>query len=83
MKFFKITFVNNEPISCKEITTGVMQDGTYHFLHAKGKMIYAIVAAESEGEALRISNEKMIEFTKVRKRARLQMHRPAFSNCQQ
>jgi hypothetical protein len=61
MKIYKIVFVNNQPIDCKEITDGIVQDGKYHYVHSNGKLIYAIVKANSEADALRMTNEMAAE----------------------
>jgi hypothetical protein len=63
MKIYKVVFANNEPMSCKEITDGVVFDGSYHYVHTHGRLIYAIVKGESELEALNKVAEMVVELS--------------------
>jgi hypothetical protein len=53
MKIYKINFANNQPISWKELTEGVVFEGSYHYVHTDGRLIYAVVKAETEVEVLK------------------------------
>jgi len=51
MNLYKIIFARNEVISCKEENNTEYIDGSYHYEHKNGKLIYALIKAESEDDA--------------------------------
>ncbi len=55
MNIYKITYIRNEAALCKEITTTTELVGLYHYEHTHGNLIYAIVKAENEDNALTIA----------------------------
>jgi len=57
MNIYKISYANNEVISCKEVTNDAGLDGSYHYVHSDGRMIYAIVKAENEAKAIDIASK--------------------------
>jgi len=52
MNIYKLTFAKNDVFACKDVTDTCSINGLYHYEHKKGKLIYAIVQANSEQEAL-------------------------------
>jgi hypothetical protein len=55
MKVFKVIFARNEIISCSAVRDSVKLDGSYHYEHKGGKIIYALIKAETEEEACSIA----------------------------
>ena len=51
MKLFKVIFVNNTVSTCKLLDRKMKLNGEYFFDHTNGKLIYAIIKAETEAEA--------------------------------
>ncbi len=56
MKTFRLTFVRNEVLSCEEMRENLIIDGPFHYVHQQGKLIYALVKAEKEENALTIAD---------------------------
>ena len=50
-----MTFARNEVLACEEITGDVNLNGPFHYEHKDGKLIYALVKAEKEENALTIA----------------------------
>lgn len=65
MNVFKLTYVNNEPISCKQISNRIIE-GQYTYEYNKGYLIYAIVKAASEEEALKIGQAVAANFQQLK-----------------
>jgi hypothetical protein len=63
MNVYKVIFANNEVISCVDISNNMVLGDLYHYEHDKGKLIYAIIKAESEIEAGRIAAQLVKEVT--------------------
>jgi hypothetical protein len=61
MSIFKVVFANNEPISCKEIPDGLVLDGNHQYVHTNGKLIYAIIKADSESDVMEKVAEMIVE----------------------
>jgi len=53
---FKLTYANNEVISCKIADANIVLDGLYHYEHKNGKMIYAFIKASNEEQAIAVSH---------------------------
>jgi len=52
MNIYKLTFARNKVFTCKEVSDRYSLNGIYHYEHKNGKLIYAIVKADSEPKAL-------------------------------
>ena len=53
MEIYKLIFAKNNLLTCKEVDNDTYSfDGLYHYEHINGVLIYAIVKADSEQEAL-------------------------------
>jgi hypothetical protein len=61
MKVYKVIFMNNQPIQCREVDEGIVFEGSHHYVHTNGRLIYAIVKAESEIEVLKKVAEMISE----------------------
>ncbi|MCD6013768.1 MAG: hypothetical protein K0Q79_3630 [Flavipsychrobacter sp.] len=55
MNIYRITYIKNEVALCKEVNNTNEFNGIYHYEHDKGNLIYAIVKAENEENALTIA----------------------------
>jgi hypothetical protein len=66
MKVFKVTYLNNDPISCNAAVGKVIK-GDYAFEYNRGSLIHAFVYAKDEEEALKISRAISADFLKQRK----------------
>jgi hypothetical protein len=64
MKVYKITYVNNAPISCRLVTDRVIE-GAYTYEFNKDNLIFAFVNADDEREALEISKFISAKFTQT------------------
>jgi len=62
MNTYKVIFARNEPLSC-EITNKVILNGDYDYKHDKGQLIYALIKADSEEDALNKSDKIIKEVT--------------------
>jgi hypothetical protein len=51
MSIFKIIFIKNEILSCKEIPSGAFFDGSTYCELDKGQLRFAIIKAESTADA--------------------------------
>ncbi|MCD6013344.1 MAG: hypothetical protein K0Q79_3206 [Flavipsychrobacter sp.] len=56
MTIYKIIFAKNEIISCSKAEDNAVLEGMYQYEHVQGKLIYALVRAESEDDARAIAN---------------------------
>lgn len=56
VKIFRLIYANNEVIACTDVSSNVGLNGVYHYEHKGGKLIYAVVKAESEENAITIGN---------------------------
>lgn len=63
LTLFKLTYINNEVVSCKQAEKGLVLNGHYHYEHHNGKLIYALIKAENEKKALDISATIKLELT--------------------
>ena len=52
MKVFKVTFVNNEPVTITDVSEKTILEGSHHCVHTNGKIIYALVKSETELDVL-------------------------------
>ncbi len=57
MNVFKVIFARNEIISCSVVHDNVKLDSTYHYEHKAGKIIYALIKAETEEEACSVARK--------------------------
>jgi hypothetical protein len=65
MQVYKITFSNNEVLACT-LFYGRDIEGQYSCEHHNGYLIYALVKASSEEEALKISQKIIVKFLEGR-----------------
>jgi hypothetical protein len=56
VRIYRLIYANNEVIACTDVSSNVGLNGIYHYEHKGGKLIYAIVKAESEENATTIGN---------------------------
>jgi len=63
MKLYKLTFARNDMLLLKEVTEAHGLNGLYHYEHNNGNLIYAIVRAGSEYEALAFVDVILDEIT--------------------
>lgn len=61
MSVFKITFINNRPISCSMIVEGFLK-GEYTYEFSKDNLIHALINARTEAEAMKISEDIVAKF---------------------
>jgi hypothetical protein len=61
MTIYKITFVNNEILSCSVIEEVLLKE-KYSYEHHKGYLIHAFVKAESEADARKTAHKIVKEF---------------------
>ena len=52
MNVYKVVFANNDVISCQVENTTIDWVGDYYYEHTKAKLIYAMIKAENETEAM-------------------------------
>jgi len=64
MKRYRLTFVNNEVIDCREDNAHHKLTGKYQYEHDHGRLIFAIVSAENEDSARSISSQILSEITR-------------------
>jgi hypothetical protein len=50
MKVFKVIFAKNEVMACSQVTINLECD--YNYEHDKGQLIYALIKAENETDAV-------------------------------
>ena len=62
MQVYKITFSNNAVLACTPFY-GRDIDGQYSYEHHNGYLIYALVKASSEEEALKICEQIIVKFS--------------------
>ena len=56
MNVYRIIFAENEPISCTIANHNTVLNGLYQYEHKNGTVIYAIVNAKNEDNALTIAH---------------------------
>lgn len=56
MRLYKITYIRNEASICRDVTGSIEVNGIYHYEHKNGNLIYAIIKAENEENAVTIAN---------------------------
>jgi hypothetical protein len=56
MKTYKVIFARNNAIMCELLPHQVKLKNGYYYEHEKGKLIYALIEADSEEEALIIAD---------------------------
>jgi hypothetical protein len=61
MNTYKLIFDNNEVVSC-DLVYNVILAEDYYFHHTNGKLIHALVRAESEDEALSKRSQIVSDF---------------------
>lgn len=64
MNTYKLIFAKNEIVTCDLMLTKVEFNGRYTYEKDKRQLIYAIVKAESEEEALKMGKEIISDFKK-------------------
>jgi hypothetical protein len=52
MNMYKVIFAKNEPISVQVVSTDVSNDNYCYYEHDRGHLIFAMMRAESEHEAM-------------------------------
>ena len=62
MKMYKVIFAKNEVISCQQADPPVSFKGDYNYEWDKGQLIYALIRAENEAEAIGKSDDVVREF---------------------
>ena len=50
MKVFKVIFAKNEVMTCSEVNVNL--EGNYDYEHDRGQLIYALIKAENETDAV-------------------------------
>jgi len=53
---YKVIFAKNRVISCRNAGASASMTTAYHYEHDKGYLIYAIIKAETEADALAIAD---------------------------
>jgi hypothetical protein len=56
MNIYRVIFAKNEVLSCMEVSNTTVLNGWYQYEHKNGRLIYAIVQAETEENALTIAH---------------------------
>lgn len=56
MKIFRLLYTNNEVVTCTDVSNYVGLNGIYHYEHRNGSLVYAIVKAANEDNAITIGN---------------------------
>jgi len=56
VKIYRISFVKNAALTCKVVTDEPSFIGAYHYEHKQGNLIYAIIKAENEDNAITVAN---------------------------
>ena len=64
MNTYKLIFAKNEIVTCSLIFIKVEFNGQYYYEKEKGQLIYAIVKAETEEDALMLGNTIIKDFRK-------------------
>ncbi len=64
MNIYKIIFAKNEVIACNNVGNNINLNALYHFEQDKGQLIYALIKAEKEEEALRTAKRIVEENTR-------------------
>lgn len=63
MHIYKIIFVNNAVTTCEVVQRRVDLNSDYSYDHIKGKLIYALVKANSKDEAIKKGEQIAKQFT--------------------
>ena len=64
MNIYRVIFAKNEILSITEVSNNTVLKGSYQYEHKNGKLIYAIVNAETEENASTIAGMIVKEITK-------------------
>ncbi len=56
MNVYRIIFADNEAISCTIVDHNTVLNGLYQYEHKNGNLVYAIINAKNEDNALTIAN---------------------------
>jgi hypothetical protein len=57
MQLYKVSFIKNKILSCAPADPGIQLKGDMYYEYNNGKLIFAIIAATSEQEAMQKANE--------------------------
>ena len=63
MNVYKLIFAKNTVVSCNHIKNQIKLDAQYYYEHDKGQLIYAIVKASNEDDAIATGNKIVKEVT--------------------